>query len=150
MSRCSQLLLLAVVTCSFFAATCTHLIAKDTDPLYLQSPFDEITLDDNNNNAVLKVLPLNLSGRKVPAPADRKGDLEIELIEQAGQQFAVAWGAVVKVRLFEELVLAEANERVQEGRFDEAYAYFRFLESKTPPVAGLKDAIEGCLWTQIG
>jgi hypothetical protein len=125
-------------------------VAKDTDPLYLQSPYDEITLDDNNNNAVLKVQPLKFPGRKVPALADRKGDLEIELVEQAGQTFAVAWGAVVKVRLFEELVLEEANQRVQEGRFDEAYAYFRFLEAKTPPVAGLKDAIELCLWTQIG
>src|SRR5436190_4758099 len=125
-------------------------VAKDTDPLYLQSPYDEITLDENNNNAVLKVQPLKFPGRKVPALADRKGDLEIELVEQAGQTFAVAWGAVVKVRLFEELVLAEANQRVQEGRFDEAYAYFRFLEAKTPPVAGLKDAIELCLWTQIG
>ncbi|MFN0018053.1 MAG: ABC transporter substrate-binding protein [Pirellulaceae bacterium] len=149
MPRNSQLLLLALA-CSITVATGTHLIAKDTDPLYLQSPFDEITLDENNNNAVLKVLPLNLPGRKVPAPADRKGDLEIELVEQAGQRFAVAWGAVVKVRLFEELVLAEANERVQAGKFDDAYAYFRFLEAKTPPVAGLKDAIETCLWTQVG
>jgi tetratricopeptide (TPR) repeat protein len=124
--------------------------AKETDPLYLQSPFDEITLDENNNNAVLKVKPLNLPGRKVPHPANRSGDLEIELIEQAGQTFAVSWGAVVNVRLFEELVLAEAQQRVQEGKFDEAYAYFRFLEAKTPPVAGLKDAIELCLWTQIG
>jgi tetratricopeptide (TPR) repeat protein len=124
--------------------------AKDTDPLYLQSPFDEITLDENNNNAVLKIKPLNLPGRKVPDLADRRGDLEIELVEQAGQRFAVAWGAVVKVRLFEELVLGEAQQRVQEGRFDEAYEYFHFLESKTPPVAGLKDAVENCLWTQIG
>ena len=131
-------------------AACGSAAAQDTDPIYLQSPYDELTLDENNNNAVLKIKPLNLPGRKVPAPADHKGDLEIELVEQAGQTFAVAWGAVVKVRLFEELVLAEAQQRVQEGQFDEAYAYFRFLEAKTPPVTGLKDAIETCLWTQIG
>ena len=140
----------AIIALCVALSICDIAAAADTDPLYLQSPFDEITLDDNNNNAVLKVKPLNLPGRKVPAPANRSGDLEIELIEQAGQTFAVAWGAVVKVRLFEELVLAEAQQRVQEGRFDEAYAYFRFLEAKTPPVAGLKDAIELCLWTQIG
>ena len=143
-------LLLAFAAILLIAFSRSAIVAQNSDPIYLRSPFDEITLDENNNNAVLKVQPLKLPGRKVPAPADRKGDLEIELVDQAGQQFAVAWGAVVKVRLFEELVLAEANERVQEGRFDEAYAYFRFLESKTPPVAGLKDAIEGCLWTQIG
>ncbi len=141
---------MAVATLGVAWLMCGIAPAKDTDPLYLQSPFDEITLDENNNNAVLKVKPLNLPGRKVPAPADRKGDLEIELVEQAGQTFAVAWGAVVKVRLFEELVLAEAQQRVQEGRFDEAYAYFRSLEAKTPPVVGLKDAIESCLYTQIG
>lgn len=143
-------LALATIAAAYLAlASCGIVYAKDTDPLYLQSPYDEITLDENNNNAVLKVQPLKLPGRKVPPPASRSGDLEIELIEQAGQTFAVSWGAVVKVRLFEELVLAEANQRVQEGRFDDAYAYFRFLEAKTPPVAGLKEAIELCLWTQI-
>jgi len=140
----------ALATCCFLLAAAGVSPAKDTDPLYLQSPYDELTLDDNNNNAVLKVQPLNLPGRKVPPAADRKGDLEIELLEQAGQRFAVAWGAVTKVRLFEELVLEEAQQRVQEGRFDEAYAYFRFLEAKAPPVAGLKEAVETCLWTQIG
>ena len=150
MPRFRQLLFPAIASFCLSLAACGSAAAKDTDPIYLQSPYDELTLDENNNNAVLKIKPLNLPGRKVPAPADRKGDLEIELVEQAGQTFAVAWGAVVKVRLFEELVLAEAQQRVQEGQFDEAYAYFRFLEAKTPPVAGLKDAIETCLWTQIG
>lgn len=150
MPRSPRLLTSAMAALCVALSICDIAAAADTDPLYLQSPFDEITLDDNNNNAVLKVKPLNLPGRKVPAPANRSGDLEIELVEQAGQTFAVAWGAVVKVRLFEELVLAEAQQRVQEGKFDEAYAYFRFLEARTPPVAGLKDAIELCLWTQIG
>ena len=131
--------------------SCAHQAsAKDTDPLYLQSPYDEITLDENNNNAVLKVQPLNLPGHKLPAAADRKGDLEIELLDQAGQKFAVAWGAVVGARFFEDLVLAEAQQRVNEGRFDEAFEYFRFLESKYPATAGLKDAVENCLWVQIG
>jgi ABC-type transport system substrate-binding protein/tetratricopeptide (TPR) repeat protein len=143
-------LLFSVIAAYLALAASGIAAAKDADPIYLQSPYDEITLDEGNNNAVLKIQPLNLPGRKVPAPADRRGDLEIELIEQAGQRFAVNWGAVVKVRLYEELVLAEAQERVQEGRFDEAYPYFRFLEARKPPVAGLKDAIETCLWTQIG
>ncbi|MBC7855925.1 MAG: hypothetical protein IAF94_21055 [Pirellulaceae bacterium] len=150
MPRYRRLLLPMIAAVHVALTVCGSAAAQDTDPIYLQSPYDEITLDENNGNAVLKIKPLNLSGRKVPPPENRSGDLEIELIERAGQTFAVAWGAVVKVRLFEELVLAEAQQRVQEGRFDEAYAYFRFLEAKTPPVAGLKDAIETCLWTQIG
>src|SRR4051812_46434508 len=131
-------------------AQCLAGWAKDPDPLYLQSPYDEITLDENNGNAVMKVQPLNLPGRRVPAPVDRKGDLEIEPIDRAGERFAVAWGAVTMVRLFEELVLAEAQQKVAEGRFDEAYEYFRFLEAKHPKLTGLKDAVETCLYTQIG
>ncbi|MGI8978027.1 MAG: ABC transporter substrate-binding protein [Pirellulaceae bacterium] len=150
MPRFRQLLFPAAASLCLTLVASGIAAAQNPDAIYLQSPYDEITLDENNNNAVLKVKPLNLPGRKVPPPENRSGDLEIELVEQAGQTFAVAWGAVAKVRLFEELVLAEAQQRVQEGRFDEAYAYFRFLEAKTPPVAGLKDAIETCLWTQIG
>src|SRR5258706_1976488 len=98
-------------------APCLSGAAKDTDPLYLQSPYDEITLDENNGNAVMKVQPLTLPGRKVPAAADRNGDLEIEPIDRAAERFAVAWGAAVKVRRFEELVLAEAQQPANQGAF---------------------------------
>ena len=54
-----RLLITAIVAFCLVTMACWSAAAKDTDPIYLQSPYDEITLDDNNNNAVLKVQPLN-------------------------------------------------------------------------------------------
>ena len=83
MPRFRQLLFPAVASLCLALVASGMAAAQNADPIYLQSPYDEITLDENNNNAVLKIKPLNLPGRKVPAPENRSGDLEIELIEHA-------------------------------------------------------------------
>ncbi|HUE74516.1 MAG TPA: ABC transporter substrate-binding protein, partial [Pirellulaceae bacterium] len=120
------------------------------DPLYLSRPYDEITLDENNGGVRLKVLPLALPGRKMPAPDDRKQDLEIELLDRPGERFRVGWNNIVGIKFFEELVLAEAETHVKANRFDEAYPYFHFLETRFPNTAGLKEGVENYLWAQIG
>lgn len=124
--------------------------ASAAEPLYLQAPFDEIKLDDTNGNALLKVKPLDLPERKLPALLNRKGDLEVELLERPGEKFALAWASIVDVKLFEDRVLVEAEQQALAGKFDEAQASFRFLEQKHPQLPRLNEAIENYLWLQIG
>jgi peptide/nickel transport system substrate-binding protein len=124
--------------------------ARSADPLYLSRPYDEITLDENNAGLKLKVQPLALPGRTLPAAADRKDDLEIELLDRPGERFRVGWNNIAGINFFEELILAEAQQLVKAERLDEAYPYFQFLETKYPKTAGLKEAIENFLWVQIG
>jgi tetratricopeptide (TPR) repeat protein len=126
------------------------LAVQAADPLYLSRPYDEITLDENNAGVKLKVQPLALPGRTLPAPADRNDDLEIELLDRPGERFRVGWNNIAAIKFFEELILAEAQQLVKAERFDEAYPYFQFLETKYPKTAGLKEAIENFLWVQIG
>jgi tetratricopeptide (TPR) repeat protein len=118
--------------------------------LYLQPPFDEITLDANNQGAILQVQPLNFPGGKLPREADRTGDLEFELLDRPGEKYAVPWLNIVAIRFFPELVLAEANGLVAERKYDEAQPYFQFLEAKYPKTPGLGEAIESFLYQQIG
>jgi tetratricopeptide (TPR) repeat protein len=132
-----------------FSMICA-VLATGAEPLHRQIPFDELKLDETNNNAVLKVKPLDLLDRKVPAPGVRKGDLEIELMDRPGEKFTVPWANVVDVKLYEDRVLAEAEQFVAAGKFDDAQAAFRFLEAKHPRVARLGEAIENFLWLQIG
>ncbi|HZL91536.1 MAG TPA: ABC transporter substrate-binding protein [Pirellulaceae bacterium] len=135
----------------FAAATCSlSSVLIAADPLYLARPYDEITLDENNAGVKLKVQPLNLPGRALPAAADRKDDLEIELLDRPGERFRVGWNNIAAIKFFEELVLAEAQQLVKAEQFDEAYPYFQFLEAKYPKTAGLKEAVENFLWLQIG
>ena len=97
--------------------------ASAAPPLYQQSPFDEVKLDENNNSIVLKIKPLDLPERKLPAPANRKGDLEVELIERPGEKFAIAWTSIVDVKFYEERVLAEGlrtliRQWLERGEFE--------------------------------
>lgn len=139
------------VSISFVCAWAVLLVAGvcAADPLYLTRPFDEITLDENNAGVRLKVQPLALPGRKLPDPADRKDDLEIELVDRPGERFRLGWNNIAGIRFFEEMVLAEAQALIKDERFDEAYPYFQFLETKFPKTPGLKDAVENYLWAQI-
>ena len=137
------------VALALLAALVLAASAQAADPLYLQPPYDEIKLDEDNGGVVLRVKSLELPGRKLPSAANRTGDLEIELLDRPGERFALPWANVAGVRLFEQLVLAEGEERVKEGRFDEAQPYFELLEAKYPGTAGLKEAVENFLWQQI-
>jgi tetratricopeptide (TPR) repeat protein len=125
-------------------------LGRAADPLYLQPPFDEIKLDSDNSGVVLRVKSLNLKGGKIPTTeAERANDLEIELLERPGERFALPWANVASVRVFEQLVLAEADQVMKEGRFDDAQPYYVFLAAKYPQTPGLADSVELFLWQQV-
>ncbi len=137
-----------LLTFLLLLATCS--LGRAADPLYLQPPFDEIKLDEDNGGVLLRVKSLNLKGGKVPTTeAERANDLEVELLERPGEKFALPWANVASVRVFEQLVLAEADQVMKEGRFDDAQPYYIFLEAKYPQTPGLKDSIELFLWQQV-
>lgn len=124
--------------------------ARAADPLYLQPPFDELKLDEDNGGVVLRVKSLNLKGGKIPTTeAERAKDLEVELLERPGEKFALPWANVASIRVFEQLVRAEADQVMKEGRFDDAQPYYIFLEAKYPQTPGLKDSVELFLWQQV-
>jgi ABC-type transport system substrate-binding protein len=125
-------------------------LAQPGDRLYLQSPYDEIVLDEANSGAVLRASPINFPGRRMPSQADRQGELQFDLIDRPGEKFAVPWANIVDIRFFEQLVLAEADQHVRDGRFDVAQEYFLFLESKHPQTVGLGESIERFLYVQVG
>lgn len=138
------------LACSFVLLIVFASGVRGAEPLHRQAPFDEVKLDETNNNAVLKIKPLDLPERKLPPPANRRGDLEVELIERPGEKFAIAWTSIVDVKFFEERVLAEAEQFATMGKFDDAQDSFRYLEAKHPQLPGLSAAIENFLWLQIG
>ena len=50
-------------------------LGRAADPLYLQPPFDELKLDEDNGGVVLRVKSLNLKGGKIPTTeAERAGE----------------------------------------------------------------------------
>lgn len=123
-------------------------VIDETIPLYEQAPFDIVTLDSANNNAVLKVSPLALPDRKVPQPLPRTGFLELELFDRPGERYRVPWKNVTDVKLFENLLIEKAQQLINEKKFDEAYDYIDYLIQNYPRVAGLEELQEAFLWAE--
>jgi ABC-type transport system substrate-binding protein len=113
-----------------------------------REPFDQITLDASNDNAVLKVKPLDLPGRRLPEPLPRRGAIQVRLMDDPRKLYEVPWQTIDKVELFEQLVLKKAEALVGAKRFDEAYDYFQFLEESYAELPGLGRAMEEHLFQE--
>ncbi len=142
----------SLATWRFLAATALLLLLRAPSlaetPLYEEDPYDQITLDAHNDNAVLKVKPLGLPGYRLPAKPKPQDKLVVHLLDKPDAAFEVAWRSIVKVESFEQLVLDKANTLTAAGKFDEAYDYFQFLEQNRPNTPGLRPALEDCLYEE--
>jgi ABC-type transport system substrate-binding protein len=135
---------------AFSLCLCCAAARRADAQLYEQDPFDQITLDEANNNATLRVKPLDLPGRRLPAKPEPTDKLVLRLADRPEKQYEVLWGSITKVELFEDMLLAKANELLAAGQLDEAYGYLRFLEENYPGVANLAAASEAWLFRQAG
>ena len=140
---------------SFAAAACCLVLlsgyARGQVPLFEQEPYDVITLDEHNENAVLKVQPLPkdvVPGRRVPEPLPKSGKFEVRLLEKPESTYEVQWHSIAQVVLFNELVLGRAEDLVAAERIEEAYDYFKFLLNEDPKLPGLDGAIEDYLYEE--
>lgn len=111
-----------------------------------QDPFDRITLDAANQNAVLDVLPLALPNRRVPEKPAPGSKLKLKLLSEPTKDYEVVWSAIRQIDFFEEMVLREADQLVASGKFDEAYEYFDFLVKNYPNTRNLKPSLQAFLY----
>jgi tetratricopeptide (TPR) repeat protein len=108
-----------------------------------RSPFDQLVLDEANHNAVLEIVPTSFPDRRVPASP--KGNLTIELVNKPGDAFEVPWDSIVKVRLYEQMLLEEAQHFTADGKFDEAFEDYARLLANYPTWPSLNDAVNDYL-----
>lgn len=111
-----------------------------------QEPFDEITLDEENGNAVLRTRPLELKNRMVPEKPDPLSRLQLRLADRPKRLYECEWQHIVKVRLFEQMVLEEAERLTAVGDFAEAFANYDYLLANFPKTRGLQTSIDGFLY----
>ena len=116
------------------------------DRLIDGDPFDEITLDEANRNAVLKTLPLDFPNRIVPKNPDPLSKLRIRLVDRPTRLFDCEWQHIVKVRLFEYIVLEDAEKLTTEADFNEAFDYYSYLLKSYPKLPGLQSSIDSYLY----
>jgi ABC-type transport system substrate-binding protein len=117
--------------------------------LFEQEPFDRLTLDSVNDNAVIVVETLDLPNHQVPAK-HKPGERLKYKVKGDEREFTVPWANIAKVELFEGMVLAEADKLTAAGKFDEAYDYFEFLLENYPQTHGLAASRQAYLYLSAG
>ncbi len=109
-------------------------------------PFDRITLNEANGNAVIETVLLDLPQRRVPQPLPTEGVLTLRQLSQPSIAYALDWSAIVKIELYEQLLLAEASRLTAAGQFAEAFEDLAFLQANYPHLPGLAEAQNEHLW----
>lgn len=112
---------------------------------YEQDPYDRILLKDGTD---LKVLPLELVGRRRPENPRGADILIVRFPDKPAEKFELRWRDVQTITFWEEMVLAEAEKLVTAGDFDSAYDYYAYLDNTHPGFEGVKQAIERYLYEE--
>jgi tetratricopeptide (TPR) repeat protein len=111
-----------------------------TQRLLDRTPFDQVILNKSNGGKILEVLPLNLPDH-APNAAPKEANLKVRLLDRPTEEFEVAWANVAQVRVFDEVLLDEAQRLTAAGKFDEAYDYFAKLGAQYPSTPNLNEAV---------
>lgn len=118
--------------------------AEDETRLIDKKPFDRIVLNAANKSQVLDVSPLDLPNREVPSPFPG-GKLQVRLLNRPAQLYDVQWSDIAEIQLYEDMLIAEANELTAKGKFNEAFEYYFQLLQRYPEKGGLHAAVDSFL-----
>jgi tetratricopeptide (TPR) repeat protein len=125
-------------------------LADRSGPLYKQSPYDRILLNQSNGGRELIVNPIDFPGRKRPEEPKKTDRLTVVMIDRPEDEFSVSWAAIEKITLFEEMVLAEANQAATAGKSEEAYNSFAYLLANHPELPQLEQSLQRYLFFDAG
>lgn len=93
-------------------------------PLVDSEPFDLLILNDRAENAILKIKPLE----KVPTfPLEARGVIVFDLFADFDEKLEVPNSSVAKIETFHELLLAEAQAWVSDGKYRMAFRNLLYL-----------------------
>ena len=124
--------------------------------LLAREPFDEITVKDKDDNVeALQLELLDVPGRMTPA-LRKMGNMEIRLLGAPDDIYEVFWIDIVRIRLYEDIMLDELNDLITARNFDDAFDYFLFLDQRYRGLPGVDEIlnrfqfVQGSQWLSDG
>ena len=112
-------------------------IFEDAVPIFESEPHDAITLVASQGGGVFEVFPVDFPDGKKPS-SPRPGErLTVRLLDEPERQYTIAWQYIEKLETFNELILNEARDLVQSGKYDEAFRYLAYLREEGPNVTNI-------------
>ncbi len=102
-----------------------------------RDPFFQLTLDAENGNAVVEIMPLDV----VPPSPKPTDVLRVRLLNDLEQEYDIDWTHITKLRTYHQLVFDEATTRFQNKDYNGAFRCFDYLLHNTSPTPSLKIAV---------
>ncbi len=118
-------------------------------PLIDQRPFDLIHLTDEAGGGEFKVMLIPFPGRvipKDPQPAER---IQVVLMKFPERKYEIAWKSIAKIELFEDMIMREAQTRLEEKDFIGAFQNLSFMMRAYPNYPRLKELRQDFLWRSL-
>lgn len=119
-------------------------------------PYDEITVKaDDDTTEVIQLELLDIPGRKTPE-LKTSGKLEIRLLGNTDDVYEVFWRDIVKIRLYEDILIDEVNGYIDSSKFNEAFDYLLFLQREYTNLPGTDEVLaryqfsQGAQWLKQG
>jgi hypothetical protein len=125
----------------------TEPVNKSASLLQHEEPHDLIRVKGESKEP-LKVFPVDLPGRRMPTNPNPASKLMIRLLEKPTERYTIEWRNVDRLVLFEDRVLAQARQLVEDKKFDLAYEVITFLQETYPQVDRLAEVSALYLHTQ--
>jgi tetratricopeptide (TPR) repeat protein len=124
----------------------TKFVPKRFNHIY-EDPFDQITLKDGNTVILVPyAFPDGLKPQD-PKPNDK---IRIELFNEVGAKFDVAWKDIQRYDQYQDLILQDGQALTALGQFDLAWDHFVFLRQNYAKTPGLEAAIQDFLFANAG
>lgn len=122
----------------------------EAQTLLEREPFDRVYLDERNKSLVLEVFALALPGGRVPEKPAPGEKLRLRLVSEPQHEYEIDWVHVVRVEVYADIVLAEANRLTTAKNLDAAYLYFAFLLKNYPNTRQLPTSLDNYLYVDVG
>lgn len=111
-------------------------------------PYDEITVKaEDDTTEVIQLELLDIPGRRTPE-LKTTGKLEIRLLGNPDDIYEVFWRDVVKIRLYEDIMIDEVNGYIDALKFNEAFDYLLFLRKEYANLPGTDDVLARYQYSQ--
>lgn len=117
-------------------------------PLWDREPFDRIILKTTRSRNTFDVqrltLPKGVTTPTVEAlqQATGKPKLQVRLLDDPNNLREVAFGTLDRIQRYEDILLAEAQSLIGDGKFDAAYECLKFMQAEYPQTRGLNQAYQ--------
>jgi tetratricopeptide (TPR) repeat protein len=141
--QCSRSVLRAALALLSVCFVQAHSLAqeqlqREERPLIDQQPFDLITLTQEAGGDRVKVAPLPFPNRVVPTNPRESERLEVIVLKFPDRRYEVAWRAIAKIDLYEQMIYDEARRKLEQKEFTAAFQNLSFLLRNYPAMPRLE------------